>query len=191
MTSDATPEPITGGVPQAGSETTAPQWQQPSQHEPAPALQQDGLPQTPQQPGTQQPGTQQPSMQQPAPQALGHPSPQWQQPTAQWQQPAPQWQPPAAQWQQPAGPIPGRNSYGFAIASFVIGIASIISGWTIVAPVVGVVLGAIALRRNTKERTLALWGVWLNGVILGLAALGIVLLLGLASFGLFAGAFVA
>ncbi len=85
-------------------------------------------------------------------------------------------------------PAPGKNSYGFAIASFVIGIASILSAWTFVAPIVGLVLGILALRRNTKERTLALWGVWLNGAMLAFAAVGLVLLIGLTSFGLFAGA---
>ncbi|GAA1576186.1 DUF4190 domain-containing protein [Leucobacter aridicollis] len=85
-------------------------------------------------------------------------------------------------------PEPGKNSYGFAIASFVIGIASILSAWTFVAPIVGLVLGILALRRNTKERTLALWGVWLNGAMLAFAAVGLVLLIGLTSFGFFAGA---
>ncbi|KAM9861837.1 hypothetical protein ACI1US_02297 [Leucobacter sp. BZR 635] len=86
-------------------------------------------------------------------------------------------------------PAPGKNAHGYTIASFVIGIASIVSGWTFVAPIVGLVLGVLALRRNTPERTLALWGVWLNGVILAIAVLGVLLLIALASFGLLAGAF--
>ncbi|MBP6685331.1 MAG: hypothetical protein KA158_07895 [Leucobacter sp.] len=73
------------------------------------------------------------------------------------------------------------------MASFVIGIASIIGGWTLIAPAVGLVLGILALRRNTTERTLALWGVWLNGVILAFAAIGIVIVIALASFGMLAG----
>ena len=88
----------------------------------------------------------------------------------------------------PLDPTPGKNSYGFAIASFVIGIASILSAWTFVAPIVGLVLGILALRRNTKERTLALWGVWLNGAMLAFAAIGLVLFIGLASFGIFSSA---
>ncbi|UTX53729.1 DUF4190 domain-containing protein [Leucobacter aridicollis] len=88
----------------------------------------------------------------------------------------------------PLDPTPGKNSYGFAIASFVIGIASILSAWTFVAPIVGLVLGILALRRNTKERTLALWGVWLNGAMLAFAAVGLVLFIGLASFGIFSSA---
>lgn len=88
-------------------------------------------------------------------------------------------------------PTPGPNSYGFAVASFVLGIASIVSGWTLISPIVGVVLGAIALRRNTAERTLALWGVWLNVAILAFALIGIVVLIGLASLGLLGGALAA
>ena len=101
---------------------------------------------------------------------------------------APQYAPQAPA-QAPTQPLPGEHSYGFAIASFVIGIASIIGGWTLIAPAVGLVLGIPALRRHTTERTLALWGVWLNGVILAFAAIGIVLLVGLASFGMLAGTF--
>ncbi|WP_232299667.1 hypothetical protein [Leucobacter komagatae] len=104
------------------------------------------------------------------------------------QQPyAPQFEAPQAQ--QPVNPqlAPGKHAYGFSIASFVLGIASIISGWTLIAPVVGLVLGSIALKRNTPERTLALWGVWLNAAILALAALGIILMILLASFGVFTG----
>lgn len=97
--------------------------------------------------------------------------------------------PQAPHYASPTEPQPGAHSYGFAIASFVIGIASIISGWTLIAPIVGLILGIIALRRYTAERTLALWGVWLNGVILAFAALGIVALIALTSFGLFAGTF--
>ncbi|GAA1325230.1 DUF4190 domain-containing protein [Leucobacter albus] len=97
--------------------------------------------------------------------------------------------PQAPHYAAPTEPQPGAHSYGFAIASFVIGIASIISGWTLIAPIVGLILGIIALRRYTAERTLALWGVWLNGVVLAFAALGIVALIALTSFGLFAGTF--
>ncbi|QZY51265.1 DUF4190 domain-containing protein [Leucobacter tenebrionis] len=69
---------------------------------------------------------------------------------------------------------PGDNARAFAITSFVLGIASVVSGWTFIAPIAGLILGIIALRRNTSERTLALWGVWLNGIMLALAALAIV-----------------
>lgn len=67
-----------------------------------------------------------------------------------------------------------ENSRTFAITSFVLGIASIVSGWTVVAPAVGLIFGIISLRRNTSERTLALWGVWLNAAMLALTALFII-----------------
>lgn len=69
----------------------------------------------------------------------------------------------------PAGGL--RSDSAFAITSFVLGIASIVSSWTFVAPIIGLVFGILALRRRTAERTLALWGVWLNGVMLAITAL--------------------
>lgn len=87
----------------------------------------------------------------------------------------------------PATPTTPAEAYrGFSIASFVLGIASVVSGWTLFAPVVGLVLGVIALRRGTSERTFALWGVWLNGIMLGFAVL--LVTIGLVAFGI-AGAF--
>jgi hypothetical protein len=74
----------------------------------------------------------------------------------------------------------------FSIASFVLGIASIVFGWTLVAPVTGLILGVIALRRGTSERALATWGVCLNGAMLALAALAIIALVILLGFGLLA-----
>lgn len=65
------------------------------------------------------------------------------------------------------------STRGFAITSFVLGIASVVAGWTFIAPIIGFVFGLLALRRGTTERALALWGVWINGVILALAALGV------------------
>lgn len=90
----------------------------------------------------------------------------------------------------PATPAEPQQNYAdaFSITSFVLGIASIVSGWTFVAPILGLVFGLLALRRQTKERTLALWGVWLNAAMLVLTVL---LFAGLAlvmMFGLFAGA---
>ena len=55
---------------------------------------------------------------------------------------------------QPQAPAKTPQGSAFAITSFVLGI--------------------LALRRGTSERTLALWGVWLNGVILALSLIGVV-----------------
>jgi uncharacterized membrane protein len=53
----------------------------------------------------------------------------------------------------------------------VLGITSIVLGWSFVAPIVGLVLGLVALNNKTSERTLALWGAWLNGAILAVAVI--------------------
>ncbi|PRI10626.1 hypothetical protein B4915_11510 [Leucobacter massiliensis] len=68
-----------------------------------------------------------------------------------------------------------QESRGLSIASFVLGIASIVAGWTFLAPITGMILGIVALRRNTEDRTLALWGVWLNAAMLALTVLAIVI----------------
>ena len=86
----------------------------------------------------------------------------------------------------PATPSQGPEN-AFAITSFVLGIASIVSGWTFVAPIVGLIFGVLALRRNTAERTLALWGVWMNVAMLALAALGLLALIVFAGIALAAG----
>ena len=74
----------------------------------------------------------------------------------------------------------------FAIISFVLGIASFVSSWTFIAPLVGLIFGAVALRRGTSERTLALWGVWLNAIMLTLTVLAVVLFIVLGGITLFA-----
>lgn len=95
----------------------------------------------------------------------------------------------AAPLAQPPVKAPGLHAHGFAVASFVLGIASFVGGWTVVAPVVGLVLGILALRRHTTERTLALWGVWINGAILAFGSIALLFGLGIATFGLASGAF--
>ncbi|RGE16873.1 DUF4190 domain-containing protein [Leucobacter sp. wl10] len=84
-----------------------------------------------------------------------------------------------------------EGSRGFAITSFVLGVASVVSGWTFIAPITGLILGVIALRRGTSERSLALWGVWLNGIMLALAALAAVVMLSLIFLGVFSLPFLA
>lgn len=88
---------------------------------------------------------------------------------------------------QPAQPR--DRSTGFAITSFVLGIASIVAGWTVVAPIIGLVFGVLALRRQTAERTLALWGTWINAGLLALGALLVTLGIGVAALGFLGGAF--
>ncbi|MFP3464807.1 hypothetical protein [Leifsonia sp. SIMBA_070] len=66
-----------------------------------------------------------------------------------------------------------------SIASFALGAASIVFGWTLVAPVAGLVLGIMALKREPLGRTWAIWGIVLNAVMLaGIALVGMALLIG-------------
>lgn len=74
----------------------------------------------------------------------------------------------------------------FAITSFVLGIASIVSSWTFIAPIAGLVLGILALRRNTSERTLALWGVWMNAIMLAGTVLALTALVLIGGIGIIA-----
>lgn len=60
---------------------------------------------------------------------------------------------------------------GLSISSLVIGIVSIVAGWTFIAPVAGLVLGILALRRDPAGRTFAIWGIVLNGLMLAGVAL--------------------
>ncbi|MFP3380618.1 hypothetical protein SB767_30315, partial [Bacillus sp. SIMBA_069] len=66
-----------------------------------------------------------------------------------------------------------------SIASFALGAASIVFGWTLVAPVAGLVLGIMALKREPLGRTWAIWGIVLNAVMrAGIALVGMALLIG-------------
>jgi hypothetical protein len=70
---------------------------------------------------------------------------------------------------------------GFAISSLVLGLVSIVAGFTFVVPVAGLVLGILALKREPSARTMAIWGIVLNGVMLaGILVAG----LAAAAFGL-------
>ncbi|MGR2753758.1 DUF4190 domain-containing protein [Agromyces arachidis] len=64
---------------------------------------------------------------------------------------------------------------GFAISSLVLGLVSIVAGFTFVVPVAGLVLGILALKREPSARTMAIWGIVLNGVMLaGIVIAGLV-----------------
>lgn len=81
----------------------------------------------------------------------------------------------------PNGPVASDHSRAFTITSFVLGIASVASGWTFFAPITGLIFGILALRRGTQDRALALWGVWLNAAMLAIWA--VIALAGVAVFG--------
>ncbi|WP_308799823.1 hypothetical protein [Agromyces silvae] len=60
---------------------------------------------------------------------------------------------------------------GFSIASLVLGVVSIVAGFTFVVPVAGLVLGILALKREPASRTMAIWGIVLNALMLAGAVL--------------------
>jgi hypothetical protein len=66
---------------------------------------------------------------------------------------------------------------GFAIASLVLGATSLLAGWVLVAPIVGLVLGVLSRRRESDAHCWATAGIVLNAVSLVgwlLATIGIV-----------------
>ncbi len=74
---------------------------------------------------------------------------------------------------------------GLSIASTVLGILSLFFGFTVVVPIVGLVLGAMGLRREPEGRNFALAGVWINGAILFLGLVMVVILIIALSIGIF------
>ena len=61
---------------------------------------------------------------------------------------------------------PAADSRGFSISSLVLGLVSIVASSTFFVPVIGLVLGILALSREPASRTMAIWGIVLNGVML-------------------------
>lgn len=61
---------------------------------------------------------------------------------------------------------PTAEARGFSISSLVLGLVSIVASSTFFVPVIGLVLGILALGREPASRTMAIWGIVLNGVML-------------------------
>ncbi|UAJ81469.1 hypothetical protein IT072_07885 [Leifsonia sp. ZF2019] len=70
------------------------------------------------------------------------------------------------------------------MTSFVLGLASIVFGWTFVAPIAGLVVGILALGREPLGRTFAIWGIVLNALMLFGVLIGLVLALAGIGLGL-------
>ena len=68
-------------------------------------------------------------------------------------------------------PLAPEEPRGFSISSLVLGLVSILAGFTLVVPAAGLVLGILALKREPAGRTMAIWGIALNGVMLAGAVL--------------------
>ncbi|MGX5695150.1 DUF4190 domain-containing protein [Agromyces soli] len=77
-----------------------------------------------------------------------------------------------------AGPSAGPSAAspaetnGFSIASLVLGLVSIFAGFTFLLPIGGLVLGIVGLQREPASRTMAIWGIVLNSVMLAGVVLG-------------------
>ncbi|PPI50967.1 DUF4190 domain-containing protein, partial [Rathayibacter iranicus] len=59
----------------------------------------------------------------------------------------------------------------FSLTSLILGVTSVFFGLTVVAPAAGLVFGILGLRREPSGRTLAIWGIVLNAVMLGIVLL--------------------
>jgi len=82
-------------------------------------------------------------------------------------------------YQNPAAQSPHAyrtaESKGLSVTSLVLGILSVVAGWTFVVPIVGGVLGIVALRREPTSKAIAVWGIVLNAVmLLGTLVLGLI-----------------
>lgn len=68
------------------------------------------------------------------------------------------------------------ESKTLSVASLVLGLVSIVAGWTFFAPIAGLVCGIMALGREPASRTMATWGIVLNIVMLaGTLIIGIII----------------
>ncbi|MFF1635790.1 DUF4190 domain-containing protein [Leifsonia sp. NPDC058248] len=75
--------------------------------------------------------------------------------------------PQAAPYPHAYGSAPtAEPSKALSITSLVLGFASIVFSWTFFAPIAGLVVGILALRSEPASRTMAIWGIVLNAVML-------------------------
>lgn len=72
------------------------------------------------------------------------------------------------------------ESKAFSVASLVLGLASLVFGYTVVVPIVGLVLGILALKREPSNTAMSWWGIALSGVTLFGGAIAVIL--GIAFF---------
>ncbi|WP_235508278.1 DUF4190 domain-containing protein [Agromyces sp. Soil535] len=95
--------------------------------------------------------------------------------------PTPSQQAPFGEPNPYATTAPAAETRGFSISSLVLGLVSIVASYTFFVPIVGLVLGVLALKREPASRTMAIWGIVLNAVMLAGAVL---VSLGAFAFGL-------
>lgn len=88
---------------------------------------------------------------------------------------------PAPAFAPAPAPVSAAEKQWMSISSLVLGVVSIVAGWTFFLPVAGLVFGILALKREPSSRTMAIWGIVLNGALL---AGSILIGLGALLFGL-------
>lgn len=71
----------------------------------------------------------------------------------------------------PPHTVAAAPSTPFSLTSLILGVTSVFFGLTVIAPVAGLVFGVLGLRREPTGRTLAIWGIVLNAVMIGLVGL--------------------
>ncbi|HEV7184111.1 MAG: DUF4190 domain-containing protein [Actinomycetales bacterium] len=77
-------------------------------------------------------------------------------------------------------PVAQPANKSLSITSLVLGLASILFSWTFFAPIAGLVAGILALQREPAGRTMAIWGIVLNSVMLtGVIIVALLALIGI------------
>jgi hypothetical protein len=80
-----------------------------------------------------------------------------------------------------SGAPSAERSSALAVSSLVLGLVSIFAGWTFLAPLAALITGILSLGREPRARTMALWGIVLNAVMLAGSLIIVLLVL---AFGL-------
>ena len=71
--------------------------------------------------------------------------------------------------------IPATGSQAYSIASLVLGLSSLVFGFTFIVPAAGLVLGIMALSREPASRVMSVWGIVLSGLTLGGGVIAVLL----------------
>ena len=90
-------------------------------------------------------------------------------------QPAPEADPGTAHTTGAYAAFPVAETRALSIASLVLGISSLVFGFTFVVPAAGLVLGIMALTREPSSRVMSVWGIVLSGLTLGGGVVAVVL----------------
>jgi hypothetical protein len=67
--------------------------------------------------------------------------------------------------------IPQAPAKGFSITAMVLGLVSIVVGFTFVVPAVGLILGIVGLKKEPAGRGMAITGIIVSGIVLAFWAI--------------------